>query len=145
MARHVDQAREVEIWLPPFERPETWLSDLRVRAELLDHIPMGRVVDVAGIGGMQVGPGRFTARIRDPLCPWNEGTWQFESVDGLLQVSQAKEADCELKIQALSALVYGTNDPGDFELRGWGTPPAGIQAVMRSIFPPLLPYLGEIF
>jgi predicted acetyltransferase len=146
IARHVDQARDVEIWLPPLERPETWLSDLRVKTELLvDHIPMGRVVDVAKIGGMQVGPGRFTVRISDPLCPWNEGIWQFESKDGRLQVSQAKKTDCELKIQALSALVYGTNDPGDFDIRGWGNPVPQIQTTMRSMFPPLLPYLGEIF
>lgn len=146
IARHVDQARDVEIWLPPFERPETWLSDLKVKTELLvDDIPMGRVVDAAKIGGMQVGPGCFTARISDPLCPWNEGIWQFESMDGRLKVSHAKEADCELKIQALSALVYGTNDPGDFEIRGWGNPSLQVQAVMKSMFSPMLPYVGEIF
>jgi hypothetical protein len=47
---------------------------------------MGRVVDVARIGGMETGPGGFTARVSDPLCPWNEGVWRFETVDGKLQV-----------------------------------------------------------
>lgn len=145
IARHTDQAKDVELQLSPSERPTTWLSDLQVKTEYKDHVPMGRVVDVAKIGRMQVGPGRFTARISDPFCPWNEGVWQFASVDGLLQVSQVKEADCELKIQALSALVYGTNDPGDFEIRGWGNPSPQIRAVMRSMFPPLLPDIGEIF
>ena len=145
IARHVDQAKDVELSLSPSERPTTWLPDLQVRTEFNDHVPMGRVVDVAKIGGMQVGSGRFTARISDPLCPWNEGIWQFESMDGRLKVSQAKKADCELKIQGLSALVYGTNDPGEFEIRGWGSPSPQIQATMRSMFPPLLPYLGEIF
>jgi predicted acetyltransferase len=145
MARHADQAREVEICLPPFEHPETWLSDLKITTEMSDHIPMGRVVDVAKISGMQVGPGCFTARVSDSLCPWNEDVWQFEEVDGRLQVNRVKEADCELSIQALSALVYGTNDPADFAIRGWGEPSLPLQMTMRNMFPPLLPYLGEIF
>ncbi len=145
IARHTDQAKDVELSLSPSERPATWLSDLQVMDEFKDHVPMGRVVDVAKIGGVQVGPGCFTARISDPFCPWNEGVWQFASVDGILEVSPAKEAACELKIQALSALVYGTNAPGDFYIRGWGNPSLQLQMTMQSMFPPLLPYLGEVF
>jgi hypothetical protein len=63
---------------------------------------------------MPTGDGHFAARIHDPLCPWNEGCYQFETVDGLLTVRPASDADCDLAIQALSALVYGTRDPGDF-------------------------------
>jgi predicted acetyltransferase len=150
IARHVDQASEVTVWLPPFEQPETWLADMRLSSESMVRAPMGRVVDVARLGGMEAGPGRFSARIRDALCPWNEGSsdaraWQFETVEGRLEVSVASEADCELTIQALAALIYGTHDPGDFSFRGWGNPSPAVQATMRSMFPPRVPYLHEYF
>lgn len=143
-ARHVDQTATTVLYLPQSERPETWLADLMVHSE--SHAtPMGRIIDVGRLGGMWVGPGSFRAEIRDPFCPWNDGTWQFESIDGILQISRAEQAECELSIQALSALVYGTHEPGDFELRGWGNPERETLERMRSLFPPRLPYLDEIF
>jgi len=146
LARHVDQAKMVEITLPAFELPETWLADLEIRSETIAMPPpMGRVLDVAKIGGMTTGAGHFSARVVDPLCPWNEGNWRFETVDGVLQVETAQQADCELSIQALSALVYGAHDPGDFSCRGWGNPSPELQAVLRTMFPPRLPYLHEMF
>ncbi len=145
MARHADQANEVEMWLPPFELPETWLADIQVSTESATRAPMGRVVDVANIGGMHTGPGRFAARISDALCLWNEGLWQFETLDGVLHVSQADEADCELSICALAALIYGTHDPDDLAVRGWGNPSLEVQQTMRAMFPPMLPYLHEYF
>jgi hypothetical protein len=33
IARHVDQADRVELWLPADDYPETWLADLQVKAE----------------------------------------------------------------------------------------------------------------
>jgi predicted acetyltransferase len=145
IARHVDQASEIEIWLPPFERPETWLADIRVTTESQVRAPMGRVVDVAGIGGMHTGPGSFSARISDPICPWNEGVWGFETVDGVLQVGPAEQADYDLTIQAVAALIYGTHDPDDFSIRDWGNPSPDILGTMRSIFAPQVPFLHEYF
>ncbi len=148
IARHVDQVSEVELWLPPDRHPETWLADLHVSAESPPRSPMGRVVDLAELGGMETGPGRFVARISDPFCPWNEGNaaaWTFETVDGRLQVRPTGEPDCDLTIQALAALVYGTHDPGDFPFRGWGDPTAEVQATMRKMFPPRAPYLHAYF
>jgi predicted acetyltransferase len=145
LARHVDQASEVEMWLPPFEQPETWLSDLKVKIETAVRAAMGRVVDLAEIGGMQTGPGGFAAEVHDPLCPWNEGLWWFETDGGVLRVSRVTKASCELTIQAVTALVYGTHDPGDFAIRGWGDPPPKIQAAMRTMFPPKVPYIHEFF
>jgi predicted acetyltransferase len=145
IARHVDQASEVELWLPPFEHPETWLADIRVTTESQIRAPMGRVVDVAGIGGMHTGPGGFSARISDPICPWNQGIWAFETAEGVLQVGPAGRADCDLSIQALAALVYGTHDPDDFAIRGWGNPSPDILGRMRGMFTPQLPFLHEYF
>jgi predicted acetyltransferase len=135
----------LEIWLPPYEQPETWLSDMQVKVEYQVHAPMGRVLDVAKINGLQVGPGVFVARISDPLCPWNDGIWQFESVDGTLQVKPHTVPDCDLSIQALTALVFGTHDPRDFAIRGWGKPSPAVQTSMQAMFPPKTPYLHEYF
>jgi predicted acetyltransferase len=146
MARHIDQANRIEVRLPARELPETWMPDLGVQLETFWLAPMGRVLDVAGLMGLPVGPGRFSAAITDPICPWNEGAWQFESVDGALRVSRHRDAtDCSLGIQALSALIFGTNDPADFAYRGWGDAPAELTPVLRSMFPPALPHLHEYF
>jgi len=145
IARHIDQAVEAEIWLPPSELPETWLTDMEVQTEPAWIPPLGRVLDVEKIGGMQTGLGSFTAKISDPLCPWNEGVWKFESADNALQVSKAKDPQCELNINALSALIYGTHDPSDFSIRGWGNPSTELQETMRSIFPSGLPFLHEYY
>ena len=145
IARHIDQANRVELWLPPFELPETWLADMDVSVERAYFTPMGRVVDVAQIGGMRTGPGSFSARISDPLCPWNERPWRFETAGDALHVHPAGQGDCELSIQALTALVYGTHDPSDFAFRGWGSPSAEAQATMWTMFPRMLPHMHEIF
>jgi predicted acetyltransferase len=145
IARHIDQAHQVEMTVPPFELPETWLADMAVEPEPIFRAPMGRVLDVGQIGGMGTGPGRFAARVSDPLCPWNEGVWALETVDGRLEVSAGKEPECELSIQALAALIYGTHVPDDFFYRGWGNPSPEVQETMRGMFPPRLPYLHEYF
>jgi predicted acetyltransferase len=155
IARHIDQAQEVEMWLAPFEVPETWLADMGVTVETEGWAPMGRVADVAQLDdcGVRTGPGRFSARITDSLCPWNEGAWRFETVDGGLHVATvqpddaggARRVDCDLTIQALTTLVYGTHDPGDFVYRGWGDPSPRLQATLREMFPRKLPHVHERF
>jgi GNAT superfamily N-acetyltransferase len=145
LARHIDQATKAELWLPAYEQPNTWLADLRPKLEPVFVAPMGRVLDVRGIGGMETGPGSFSAQIRDPLCPWNEGIWHFEGRSGTLEVSPAQSADCQLTIQGLSALIYGVTGPEDFAIRGWGQPSPEVQSAMRAMFPPRLPYLHEFY
>jgi predicted acetyltransferase len=91
---------------------------------------------------------QFSARISDPICPWNEGVWQFSAVEGRLVVQSAPAgatADTDLTIQGLSALIYGTHDPADFALRGWGSPAPALQTTLRQMFPAGLPYLHEYF
>jgi predicted acetyltransferase len=147
IARHIDQAMSIDIMLPPYEYPETWLEDLQLVPKPLSVMPspMGRVLDIAGLGGMQTGAGAFIARIKDALCPWNEGNWEFRTVDGLLTVRPSGTAECDLHIQALAGLIYGSQDPADFALRGWGNPSAQVQKTMATMFPPRLPYIFEHF
>jgi len=145
LARHIDQAGKVELWLPSYEQPNTWLADIRPKLEPVFVAPMGRVLDVSAIGGMETGPGSFTAQISDPHCPWNNGIWKFEGESGILEVVPARIALCNLTIQGLSALVYGVSDPADYLVRGWGDPSLELQVVMRTMFPPKLPYLHEYY
>lgn len=121
------------------------MADMNVTLGTAYFTPMGRVVDVAQIGGLHTSPGRLTVWVSDPLCPWNEGNWHLETVDGRLQVSPTTGADCALSIQGMSALVYGAHDPADLALRGWGNPSPEVLDVMRAMFPHMLPYLHEMF
>jgi predicted acetyltransferase len=145
LARHIDQATSVQLWLPAFETPETWLSDLTIHSESVTRAPMGRILDITGISGMSIGPGSFSAEIVDDFCPWNQGIWRFEAQDGNLQVTSTQKADCRITIQALSALVYGTHNPEDFKYRNWGNPPLETIKTMKIMFPRMLPHLHEFF
>ena len=145
IARHIDQTDQVEMWLSEDEYPENWLADLQVKTETALRPAMSRVLDVEHIAGMRVGEGGFSARICDPLCSWNEGTWHFESSDNQLQVSRVSDADCELTIQGLSALVNGAHLPQDLALRGWGNPGPSVQLTMQEMFPRIRPFMHEMF
>ncbi len=147
IARHVDQVSEASLVLMPTEAAELWWPDLNVRYREGDS-PLGRVANVLGLAGLPVGPGAFSARIEDALCGWNTGSYRFQSVDGALTVAPLAESasiHCTLTIQGLGALVYGTHDPAWIPFRGWGNPTPEIQAVLRGMFPPMAPYLHEIF
>jgi predicted acetyltransferase len=145
MARHVDQAEQVEIWLAADEYPELWLSDMQIKIESAIRPAMNRALDVEKLGGMDVGEGSFAAQVIDPLCPWNEDAWLFESSGGKLQVRKTSKAECQLKVQGLTALIAGAHDPQDFPLRDWGNPDAGLQSKMREMFPRKNPFMHENF
>lgn len=145
IARHVDQADRVEIWLPPTETPELWLSDLKMKVESTPDMPMARILDIEQMGGMEVGEGNFTIKVTDPLCPWNEGAWQLQSQDGKLVVSTASQADLTLTIQGLTGLIMGTHEPECFPFREWGRPNTEQCAALRRLFPGRMPFIHEAF
>lgn len=154
IAHHSDQTSSVLLAGRPTDYPEMWLTDLQAEVKTQNiangysPTPMGRIVDVRKIGGMKVGAGAsFTATIRDEQCEWNNGTFRFATENGKLVVEEVSQnnADCELSIHGLSALVYGVCDPGDFEYRGWGNPSATVQADMLQLFPRQLTHLYEEF
>ncbi len=95
---------------------------------------MARIVHLTGIQGMPVGAGGFTAYLSDALCPWNEGNWRFEAVDGRLRVGRSDGADCELAIQVLTGLAFGTHSAADFAFRRWGKPTRQTQEAMQALF-----------
>lgn len=146
IGRHIDQAEAVEIVVGPAEQPELWWPDLRVEVERWLFPPMGRVLEVASLGGMQVAAGEVTLQISDPHCEWNNGVWRFASDQGALAVEpSSREPDAAVTIQGLAALIYGTHDPADFCFRGWGEPSPEIQPTLRALFPPMTVHLHEVF
>jgi hypothetical protein len=62
-----------------------------------------------------------------------------------LHVSEGGKADCKITIQALSALIYGSHDPNDFQWRRWGNPSPETIATLQSLFPMMRPYLFVVF
>ena len=152
-ALHIDQVSRVQMFLLPGMRAETWLPDLRPelldRASAGDHpTPMGRVVDVAGLSGIGAGDGEVTLRLRDPVAPWNEGTFSFHGEAGTLRVEPAAAGAAvvgDISINALSALVFTGNDPDEFPFRGWGSVEPRGRDALRSLFPPADAYLHEDF
>jgi predicted acetyltransferase len=145
IARHIDQADRAELWLSQDEYPDTWLADMEVKIESSIRPAMSRVLDVEKISGMNVGEGSFSARIIDPLCPWNEGEWSFESRGGKLFISKASSSDCDLTIQGLTALINGVHEPQDIPLRGWGNPNENVQSCLKEMFSGMNPYMHEMF
>ncbi|MBN2044574.1 MAG: GNAT family N-acetyltransferase [Anaerolineales bacterium] len=145
IAHHIDQASEVCMVLPPYEQPQTWLSDLEVNLGSRRIGPMGRVLDIDNLNGLPVGDGQFSVQINDPTCPWNEGAWQFTSQAGKLSVTRAGKAACTLSIQGISSLVFGNIPPEDYQYRGWGDVPVEVQKQMTSLFPAATPHLHEYF
>jgi len=147
-ARHIDHANTIEIRLPSYERPETWWPDMEIQlgSVVTDTPLLGRLVDITRLSGMQSGPGQATIAIKDEYCPWNEGTYSFESNDGKLHIERsAQTPDCTLSIQGLSGLIYGTHEPQSFAIREWGNPSPQVQETLLSLFPPKEPYLFERF
>jgi len=150
LGRHAEEVASITLTMPPADRLETWLHDLRPSSGFLDfrdHLtPVARIVSLDGIDGLRVGAGSFGVHVTDSRCPWNEGVWTFASEEGSLRIISGGAATFELKIDAISALVYGGYDPADFPFRGWSSSvPAETAEAMRSMFPPALPYLYERF
>lgn len=152
LARHVDQVATVVLELPTDALIETWIYDeiaqiqsRRVADYFSSPTPMGRILAVEYMSGLQTGFGSFSARIHDEQCEWNNGVFSFDGSSGELVVSRSMDADCELSIQGLSALVYGVNDPADFAYRGWGNPDPELQVTMQRMFPTAFPWMHADF
>lgn len=149
VARHVDQIREARICVPPGSEPELWLTDAKmtVHSDVPESwfAPMARVVSIDGLQGIHVGTGEITVSITDPQCPWNEGIWTLRSADGQMEVEQGGEPQAELTIQALSALIFSGIEPSLLRYRGWGDPDDASITSLRALFPPVEPFIFEMF
>ncbi|MHA2407748.1 MAG: GNAT family N-acetyltransferase [Candidatus Ranarchaeia archaeon] len=151
LGRHVDQLRQILMPIKPNETPDLWVSDTfwgeigAIKTRDWAANPMGRVVIVEDLSGLHVGEGEISLAIEDPQCPWNNSAFTFEAKDGILQVKKTDTASETLSISGLSAVIYGSYNLEDFEYKKWGTLSPEIQKKIRTLFPPLTPYLHADF
>ena len=141
IARHIDQATQVELTLNPNIHGETLFTDIRPEFEGKYVAPMARVTSVPSLDGFTCGNGTIHIQIADADCKWNNGTWRFASQDGQLSVTRSANPACKLSIQGLTGLVYGVYRPEELPLRGWGEIDKNSQAILESMFPPATPFL----
>lgn len=147
LAKHVDQFKEIELEIKPDELIECWFVDsgASVKTKSFAASPMGRIVSVEDLSGMNVGIGDFSAKINDKNCDWNNNAYSFSSDDGVLNVTPTKNYECNLSIQGLSALIYGGYDPYDFYFREWSDASSDVLLRMKKLFPEVLPYIHSGF
>jgi hypothetical protein len=149
LARHRDQYGSFELTLAPDEKPDLWYTDVRYDDETEIKVPThsapaGRILSVEGLSGITAGPASVTVEVVDD--PFVGGVWTLDGTGGALEVKPGGgSADATLTANGLSALVYGTLDPVEVHLRGYGTVDATAAAALRVLFPPAVPYLRAEF
>ena len=144
---HIDQFKEIAMRLFPGERPETWAYDMRLKICSRNWVPspMGRVLHIERIAGMEVGTGEISIDIKDMQCDWNNRKWLFRSNNGILEISETDKAHISLTIQGLSALIYGVYQLDDFKFQGWGELTTAQMEELENLFPSTTPVLYELF
>ena len=150
MARHVDQVKQIRMQLREGQHPHLWFSDDGETTVLSNEdaswgAPMGRIVTLAGLNGIQVGNAEATITVSDPQAPWNNGVWTLSGRDGELTVTEGGDPGGEVSINGLSAMLFSGLDPETLPFRGWGSVNAETAEALQSLFPAITPYLHELF
>ena len=150
MARHVDQVKQIRMPLLPGSEPHLWFSDdgettILSNEEFSWGAPMGRIVTLTGLQGIPVGDAKASVTVNDPQAPWNNGTWTLSGRNGELEVREGGTPGGEVSIAGLSAMLFSGLDPEMLPLRGWGSVDAESAASLKTLFPPITPYLHELF
>jgi hypothetical protein len=154
LARHVDQVARVVAMLAPDDMPELWLTDLpavtEVRTSFPDTpAPMARVLSVAGLAGMEAGPGVVAIEVVDD--PLLAGRYLLDGTTGKLEVAATSGAGptaapgARLTAAGLSALVYGVLAPAEVVVRGLGEVPLDAARQLTALFDRLVPYVFARF
>jgi hypothetical protein len=154
LARHVDQVARVVAMLAPDDMPELWLTDLpavtEVRTSFPDTpAPMARVLSVAGLAGMEAGPGVVAIEVVDD--PLLAGRYLLDGTTGKLEVAATSGAGptaapgARLTAAGLSALVYGVLAPAEVVVRGLGEVPLDAARQLTALFDRLVPYVFAHF
>jgi predicted acetyltransferase len=150
-AIHADQIKNIHIPIRPEEFPETWVNDTfwgkYGKIQSREWVPscMGRVVIVEELNDLNVGQGQITIKVTDEHCDWNNKSYKFEGKEGKLSIETSSDYECELTIQALSAIVYGCYNLDDFEFKGWAKLTEENKEKISLLFPKAFPYLHADF
>jgi predicted acetyltransferase len=145
IARHIDQATKVELTLNPNITGEILFTDIRPKFEGVFVAPMARVTSLSPLNDLPCGEGTIDIQLIDPDCDWNNGNWHFYSQNGHLKISKGTKADCTLRIQGLTGLIYGVYRPEELNLRGWGEIDPQSENILERLFPPAVPFIHAMY
>jgi predicted acetyltransferase len=143
---HKDQFSEIHLRLMDRDQPELWVLDTKLRIKNRDWVPspMGRILDVSGMSGMEVGEGTVKINVTDSHCDWNTGSWELVSENGKLHVNPIPSGEIDMTISGLSALVYGVYEIGDLQVKG-ELSQTDQSYQLSSLFPKLSTSLFSLF
>lgn len=150
MGRHVDQVKQIRMPILENEQPNLWITDdghisLLSAEDYSWGAPMARIVTLSGLNGIPAGDGEATISVTDPQAPWNTGTWTLRSNGGELHITEGGQSGGEVSINGLSAMLFSGLDPRTLPHRNWGEVNPETATALQSIFPPVTPYLHELF
>lgn len=150
MARHVDQVKQIHMPVREGQHPHMWFSDDGETTILSNEDyswgpPMARIVTLTGLNGIQVGDAEATITVNDSQAPWNNGVWRLSGSGGKLTVTEGGDSGGDVSITGLSAMLFSGLDPLTLPHRGWGSVNAETAEALQTLFPPVMPYLHELF
>lgn len=150
MARHVDQVKQIRMQVRDGQHPHLWFTDDGETTILSNEdsswgAPMGRIVTLFGLDGIPVGDAEATITVNDPQAPWNNGIWTLSGRGGELTVTEGGDSGGDVSITGLSAMLFSGQDPLTLPHRGWGSVNGETADALQSLFPPVTPYLHELF
>jgi predicted acetyltransferase len=108
----VDLVERVVAWSRPVDEPLVHLlqEPRRLGATLRDNLWV-RTVDVAGALGARrySTDARIVLEVMDPFCPWNEGRYLLEAIDGDVNVTPAttERPDLTCSVNEIGATYLG--------------------------------------
>ncbi len=108
---------------------------------------MARCIDVqVALEGLPASnDGQLTFRVTDPHCEWNNQTYWIDASGGTMKVEPIGDADTDatLKIEGISALLYGTLSVHDLEPYDWISGP--VPKLLSNLFPKKYIWMYEDF
>ncbi|MFX0046460.1 MAG: enhanced intracellular survival protein Eis [Candidatus Hermodarchaeota archaeon] len=121
---HSDQILRVELPVNPLSDDYYQWIEGRNIMEMNTGLPfMARCVSVQkALEGLPASlEGKAIFRVEDPLCAWNNQTFQVKAESGQLTVEPLEDskADTTISIEGVSALVYGTMTASELVPYGW--------------------------
>jgi predicted acetyltransferase len=108
----IDLITTIDYWNQPVDSSLAWwlVDSRRLERRIVDGLWL-RAIDVikALVARTYAGPGSLCIKVKDELCPWNEGTYELDvGNDGHAQCRRSERAaQIELSSYGLGALYLG--------------------------------------
>lgn len=159
LAKHIDCVENVTMQLKPGESLFEYFTDIHlnckvsIQADCVEQ--MSRIINVELLQNLVLNPYcainnidipglKFTAKITDDWCAWNNKVFLFEQKKGKLVIKEMNgEMDdyFNLDIRGLTALVYGSLESvSELKARKWGNPSETQSRILEEMFRHKLPF-----